>query len=119
MRDAFLRLGARPLLGLGDVHRGGDKHLAFAVPGGFVSVVIGLDMRLELEPGRMPRAGEDGIAERADCGKGVRRAGGGTDVRQWLLIGSWDTGDVVKAGKFAGIGKTRVGLSPPDDVADV
>src|SRR5205085_4829875 len=51
--------------------------------------------------------------------KRVRRTGRDTDLRQWLLIRSWNTGDVVKAVKFAGIGKTRLGPGPLDDVEDL
>src|SRR5205823_5628274 len=66
MAHARFRLGARAPLGLGDIDRRGDEHPAFAgMPGGLVGAVIGLDVRGEIRPGRVARAGEHRIPERA------------------------------------------------------
>src|SRR5438477_270559 len=63
MGNALLGLGAGPLLGFGDVDRGRDIDLAApGMAGAFPAVLVSLDVRRELVPGRVAGAGEDRVA---------------------------------------------------------
>ena len=117
--DAFLGLGARLLLGLGDIDRRRDKDLALTrMTGRLVRLLIGLDVRRQLRPGRVPRAGEYRIAHGADRRKGVRGAGGDADRRQFSVIGARHRSDVVEIVEPSRIGKARLFPGPQDDFED-
>ena len=86
MHDAFFRLAAGTLLGLGDIGRGRDEDLAAArMSGRLPGVVVGADLSGEIGPAGMAHRGKDRHAAATNRRKGIGGAGGDADRR----LGFW------------------------------
>ena len=116
IHDAFFRLVARRLVGLGDVNRRAQVHLAVArVPRFLPRLPIGGDVGLQLLERAEPNRDEHGMAELGDRREGIGAVGGDADLRPRLLIGLRGQLDVVEAVILAFVRKAVFGPRPLQD----
>jgi hypothetical protein len=113
IHDAFLRLLARRLVGVGDIDRSAQEDLALA---GMARLLPGLairrDIRFQLFERALAHRDQHAMPEFGDAREGIGAVGGDADVRPRFLIGFWRHLDVFEAIVFAVIGERRLGPGP-------
>ena len=117
MHQAFPRLLARPLLGLGDIGRDPQIDLSPArVAGCRIGLAIGADLRGEFGKGAVAGVDEDRQAALADRGIGVRAGRGDADRRVRLLQRLRRHRDVLEVIVLAVVGEIRLRPRQLDDI---
>src|SRR6266404_1587117 len=114
--DALFGLVASLFLGLGDINRSPQKHLALArVASLFPRRAIGLDVWSELRKRAEAHRDKHAMAELANGRKGIGAVRGDADLWPRLLIGLWRQTDIIEFVELSGV---RKGIFGPGALQD-